>query len=288
MVKEIGNPPAVQGEEALLDQPRTLEQLTTEILYIKAQTCVNYWEMGCRLKEVKAQLPHGEWGKWLAEAVGFSQESARRLISIADAFPNSNPGWNLNYSQVWMLTTASPEIREDILAHPQLVDGQMKTVDEMSKRELEKVIRERKAAEKEAQKAKAELKEERALRAQAQNKSAALSAQLEESQRQTEEAREEGRREEREAQRIPIPAVNAEKALEREIGRISSSLGDSLPVLLECIRFTGSQEMVNDILGLSDDLEETAKELKGAAIAARNNSFLTRRDEEEDFSWLEE
>lgn len=126
------------------------------------------------------------------------------------------------------------------------------------------------------------------LRAQAQNKSAALSAQLEEAQRQAEEAREEGRREEREAQRIPIPAVNAEKALEREIGRISSSLGDSLPVLLECIRFTGSQEMVNDILGLSDDLEETAKELKGAAIAARNNSFLTRRDEEEDFSWLEE
>lgn len=281
MVKEIENPPAVQGEEALLDQPRTLEQLTTEILYIKAQTCVNYWEMGCRLKEVKAQLPHGEWGKWLAEAVDFSQDSAGRLIAIADAFPNSAALRNLNFTQIWMLATSSPEIREDILAHPQLVDGQMKTVDEMTTRQMEKVIRERKAAEKEAQKAKDALKQE-------QNKNAALSAQLEESQRQTEEAREEGRREEREAQRIPIPAVNAEKALEREIGRISSSLVDSLPVLLECIRFTGSQEMVNDILGLSDDLEETAKELKGAAIAARNNSFLTRRDEEEDFSWLDE
>ncbi len=281
MVKEIENPPAVQGEEAPPDQPRTLEQLTTEILYIKAQTCVNYWEMGCRLKEVKAQLPHGEWGKWLAEAVDFSQDSAGRLIAIADAFPNSAPVRNLNFTQIWMLATASPEIREDILAHPQLVDGQMKTVDEMSKRELEKVIREKKTAEKEVQKAKDALKQE-------QNKNAALSAQLEESQRQAEEAREEGRREEREAQRIPIPAVNAEKALEREIGRISSSLDDSLPVLLECIRFTGSQEMVNDILGLSDDLEETAKELKGAAIAARNNSFLTRRDEEEDFSWLDE
>lgn len=281
MVKEIENPPAVQGEEALPDQPRTLEQLTTEILYIKAQTCVNYWEMGCRLKEVKAQLPHGEWGKWLAEAVDFSQDSAGRLIAIADAFPNSAALRNLNFTQIWMLATSSPEIREDILAHPQLVDGQMKTVDEMTTRQMEKVIRERKAAEKEAQKAKDALKQE-------QNKNAALSAQLEESQRQTEEAREEGRREEREAQRIPIPAVNAEKALEREIGRISSSLVDSLPVLLECIRFTGSQEMVNDILGLSDDLEETAKELKGAAIAARNNSFLTRRDEEEDFSWLEE
>ena len=281
MVKEIENPPAVQGEEAPPDQPRTLEQLTTEILYIKAQTCVNYWEMGCRLKEVNAQLPHGEWGKWLAEAVDFSQDSAGRLIAIADAFPNSAPVRNLNFTQIWMLATASPEIREDILAHPQLVDGQMKTVDEMSKRELEKVIREKKTAEKEVQKAKDALKQE-------QNKNAALSAQLEESQRQAEEAREEGRREEREAQRIPIPAVNAEKALEREIGRISSSLDDSLPVLLECIRFTGSQEMVNDILGLSDDLEETAKELKGAAIAARNNSFLTRRDEEEDFSWLDE
>lgn len=281
MVKEIENPPAVQGEEALPDQPRTLEQLTTEILYIKAQTCVNYWEMGCRLKEVKAQLPHGEWGKWLAETVGFSQQSAGRLISIADAFPNSTALSNLPVTKVWLLSTADEAIREDILAHPQLVDGQMKTVDEMTTRQMEKVIREKKAAEKEVQKAKDALRQE-------QNKNAALSAQLEESQRQTEEAREEGRREEREAQRIPIPAVNAEKALEREIGRISSSLGDSLPVLLECIRFTGSQEMVNDILGLSDDLEETAKELKGAAIAARNNSFLTRRDEEEDFSWLDE
>ena len=286
MVKEIENPPAVQGEEA--PQPRTLEQLTTEILYIKAQTCVNYWEMGCRLKEVKAQLPHGEWGKWLEETVGFSQKSAGRLIAIADAFPNWTALSNLPVTKVWLLSTTDEAIREDILAHPQLVDGQMKTVDEMTTRQMEKVIREKKAAEKEAQKAKAELKDERALRAQAQNKSAALSAQLEESQRQAEEAREEGRREEREAQRIPIPAVNAEKALEREIGRISSSLGDSLPVLLECIRFTGSQEMVNDILALSDDLEETAQELKGAAIAARNNSFLTRRDEEEDFSWLDE
>ena len=279
MVKEIETPPAVQGEEA--PQPRTLEQLTTEILYIKAQTCVNYWEMGCRLKEVKAQLPHGEWGKWLAETVGFSQQSAGRLISIADAFPNSTALSNLPVTKVWLLSTTDEAIREDILAHPQLVDGQMKTVDEMTTRQMEKVIRERKAAEKEVQKAKDALKQE-------QNKNAALSAQLEESQRQAEEAREEGRREEREAQRIPIPAVNAEKALEREIGRISSSLVDSLPVLLECIRFTGSQEMVNDILGLSDDLEETARELKGAAIAARNNSFLTRRDEEEDFSWLDE
>lgn len=281
MVKEIENPPAVQGEEAPPDQPRTLEQLTTEILYIKAQTCVNYWEMGCRLKEVKAQLPHGEWGKWLAETVGFSQQSAGRLISIADAFPNSTALSNLPVTKVWLLSTADEAIREDILAHPQLVDGQMKTVDEMTTRQMEKVIREKKTAEKEVQKAKDALRQE-------QNKNAALSAQLEESQRQAEEAREEGRREEREAQRIPIPAVNAEKALEREIGRISSSLVDSLPVLLECIRFTGSQEMVNDILVLSDDLEETAKELKGAAIAARNNSFLTRRDEEEDFSWLDE
>lgn len=59
MVKEIENPPAVQGEEALLDQPRTLEQLTTEILYIKAQTCVNYWEMAAASKRSKPSCPTG-------------------------------------------------------------------------------------------------------------------------------------------------------------------------------------------------------------------------------------
>lgn len=267
MVKEIENPPAVQGEEAPPDQPRTLEQLTTEILYIKAQTCVNYWEMGCRLKEVKAQLPHGEWGKWLAEAVDFSQDSAGRLIAIADAFPNSAPVRNLNFTQIWMLATASPEIREDILAHPQLVDGQMKTVDEMSKRELEKVIRERKAAEKEVQKAKDALKQE-------QNKNAALSAQLEEAKRQ--------------ASAASLPAGEAEKALDREVGGLRAHLQGSAPVLLDCIKSTGTQTMVDTVVALSEDLDQMAKEIKSAAIAARNNSFLTRRDEEEDFSWLEE
>lgn len=270
MVKEIENPPAVQGEEA--PQPRTLEQLTTEILYIKAQTCVNYWEMGCRLKEVKAQLPHGEWGKWLAEAVDFSQDSAGRLIAIADAFPNSAPVRNLNFTQIWMLATASPEIREDILAHPQLVDGQMKTVDEMSKRELEKVIRERKAAEKEAQKAKAELKEERALRAQAQNKSAALSAQLEEAKRQ--------------ASAASLPAGEAEKALDREVGGLRAHLQGSAPVLLDCIKSTGTQTMVDTVVALSEDLDQMAKEIKSAAICSRNNSFL--REPEEDLDWLDD
>ena len=39
---------------------------------------------GKRLIEVKAALPHGEFGKWLAAEFGMSERSARNYMSAAE------------------------------------------------------------------------------------------------------------------------------------------------------------------------------------------------------------
>jgi len=58
---------------------RTLQGIAAEINRIKQQTCkimlTNAIEVGKRLKEAKALLSHGEWGKWLVESELFPAHS---------------------------------------------------------------------------------------------------------------------------------------------------------------------------------------------------------------------
>jgi len=67
---------------------RTPLVIAAEINRIKQQTCkimlTNAIEVGKRLKEAKALLPHGEWGKWLVESVSYSQRTANRLMIPED------------------------------------------------------------------------------------------------------------------------------------------------------------------------------------------------------------
>ena len=65
-------------------------------------------EIGRRLTEAKAQLKHGEWGKWLEESVDFSQSRANKLMRIFKEYgagqltsSNSDSNPNLNYSQAF-------------------------------------------------------------------------------------------------------------------------------------------------------------------------------------------
>jgi hypothetical protein len=43
-------------------------------------------EIGRRLVEAKSLLPHGEWGSWLRERVGFSQSSANNYMKIFEEY----------------------------------------------------------------------------------------------------------------------------------------------------------------------------------------------------------
>ena len=80
-------------------------------------------EIGRRLEEAKEALPHGAWGDWLKNEVGFSQSSANNYmrlfeeygsaqISIFGATVNSQSIANLPYSKALQLLAVPKEERE--------------------------------------------------------------------------------------------------------------------------------------------------------------------------------
>ncbi len=69
---------------------RTPAQIASEINNIKHKTdkmiLQNCVQIGCCLTEAKAVLAHGEWGKWLKEAVSYSERTANYLMQIYREF----------------------------------------------------------------------------------------------------------------------------------------------------------------------------------------------------------
>lgn len=126
--------------------PRTIDTITAEINFYKQQTAQNIIEIGRRLIEAKQKLPHGEWTVWLRDSVEFSQRTASNLMNIAMQYSNSQPVANLSYTKLVALLQVPDAEREDFLAKKHVVNGEEKTVDEMSKREFEAVVKERNKA----------------------------------------------------------------------------------------------------------------------------------------------
>lgn len=110
-------------------------------------------EIGKRLCEAKAVVPHGEWGNWLEEKVQFSQSTAQNYMKMYERFGSeqvslfsdqkSEAIMNLPYTKALKLLAVPEEEMDDFLEE--------NDVDGMSTRELEKAIRERDEAKKEAQ-----------------------------------------------------------------------------------------------------------------------------------------
>lgn len=128
-------------------QIRPLETIESEINFYKQQTAIGIIEIGKRLIEAKEQLPHGEWGKWLEEKVEFAQSTANKFMKCASEFSNSESVRNLGSKKLFSLLSIPQDEREEFISQPHEVNGQTKTVDEMTTRELQKVIKEKKELE---------------------------------------------------------------------------------------------------------------------------------------------
>lgn len=118
---------------------RPLEVIETEINFYKNQTATGIIEIGKRLIEAKAQLPHGEWGEWLKKRVDFSQDTARNFMRVAESFPNSETIRNLSISKVYALLEVPQEERQGFIA--------ANPIDEMTTRQLQEVIKAKKQAD---------------------------------------------------------------------------------------------------------------------------------------------
>lgn len=135
---------------------RTPGQIALEINTIKEQTrkllIYNSIEIGRRLVEAKEIVDHGEWGKWLENEVSYSKSTANNLMKIFKEYGadqinligdnlKSQAFGDLSYSQAVVLLGIAPEEREQFIEE--------NNINEMSTRELKKVIDEKKKLEKE-------------------------------------------------------------------------------------------------------------------------------------------
>lgn len=148
-------------EMAVAGEVRSITAITDEIIFYKNVGGQAVIEIGKRLIEAKAQLKHGEWLPWLSEKVEFSETSAQRFMQLAREYGNTSLVGDLGTSKALVLLALPASERENFASEKHVVNGEEKSVAEMSKRELEEAIRQRKLAELERDKARRELDEQR-------------------------------------------------------------------------------------------------------------------------------
>jgi chromosome segregation ATPase len=131
--------------------------ITAEINSYKQIAGNAIFEIGRRLKHVRESIfrEHGhysgKWAEWLRE-VDFDVTTAKRFIKVFDEFGNSSDTWHhLSMRVLYEIATLPPEAREQ--AHTIPSTGEVKTVDEMTVRELREVKKALKEAQERAQKA---------------------------------------------------------------------------------------------------------------------------------------
>lgn len=110
-----------------------LLQIENNILRLKQQTVQNIIQIGNELLKAKERLPHGEWGVWLENKVGFSQRTANQFMRVAKEF-GSNPQMiiNLDATKIYLLMELPIEQRDEFIKRHNLQS--------MSTREVKKAI----------------------------------------------------------------------------------------------------------------------------------------------------
>lgn len=161
-------------------EERDIEVITEEINFYKRQAGSAILEIGKRLAEAKAQLSHGEWLPWLEEKVAFSERSAQQYMRLWKEYGKSALSADLSISKALVLLALPESEREDFTTGTHSVNGEEKTVADMTVKELEKAIAERNAAREEAEKAAADIQEAKNTALAAQEELARVRKELEE------------------------------------------------------------------------------------------------------------
>lgn len=122
---------------------RSIEIITEEILFYKRQAGSAIIEIGRRLNEAKEQLEHGEWLPWLQEKVDFSERSAQNFMRLAREYEKSAEIADLGASKALALLALPVSERTEFVAEKHEVNGEEKSVAEMTAAELKQAIAER-------------------------------------------------------------------------------------------------------------------------------------------------
>lgn len=125
-----------------MNELQNVDKLTAEILILKQQTATNIIEIGKRLTAVKSSMQHGDWCNYLKEKVDFTERTAQNFMRVAKEFSNTKAIADLGITKVYALLDLPANEREDFVKE--------NNVSEMSTRQLQQAIKEKKEAEKKA------------------------------------------------------------------------------------------------------------------------------------------
>lgn len=143
---------------------RDIDIITEEINFYKQQAGMAILEIGKRLAEAKSQLSHGEWLPWLEEKVEFSERSAQQYMRLWKEYGKSATVADLGVRKALVLLALPESEREEFAAENHAAD--------MTAKELEEAVRQRKIAELKADSAQRELDKQRETAAQAEEDAA--------------------------------------------------------------------------------------------------------------------
>jgi len=141
------------------EMTRPIEVITQEIKFYKVQAGSAIIEIGKRLCEAKQCLPHGVWGEWLQNEVEFSERTAQNFMKIAREIQNPQLVADMGNSttKALLLLSVPAEDREAFVAEEHIIDGEAKTVAEMSTREMEDLTKQLAAERAEKEKLQSQL-----------------------------------------------------------------------------------------------------------------------------------
>lgn len=138
---------------------RPIAVITQEINFYKLQAGNAIIEIGKRLHEAKATLPYGAWGEWLQNEVEFSERTAQNFMRIAREYRNPQLIADMGNSatKALLLLSLPPEEREGFVGTAHEIDGEEKTVADMTTKEMEQLLKELEAERAEKEKLQSQL-----------------------------------------------------------------------------------------------------------------------------------
>ena len=254
---------------------RDIEAITNDILEAKRRGGEAILTIGRCLTEAKQSLPHGEWLPWLNERVEFSESTAQRFMKLAREWSNPSALTDLGAAKALTLLALPAEEREVFMTEHHNVGGEEKTVIDMTSRELEKAIRERKEAQEAAARAEAEAKTAEEARAKMEEDMKLLNARLSGAQEDREQAAQAAARLEAELEElkarpveVAVETVVDQEAIEKARAEAVAEMRDKLNKAREAkeaaeARQKNAEEALEQI---RLQLEEQARAEKKAAL----------------------
>ena len=257
----------ISNSLANLEKPRDIETITQEILEAKRRGGEAILTIGRCLTEAKQSLPHGEWLPWLNERVELSERTAQKFMKLAREWSNPNTLADLGASKALMLLALPESERERFAEDHNVID--------MSARQLEQAIRERKEAQEAAARAEAEAKTAEEARAKMEEDMKLLNARLSGAQEDREQAAQAAARLEAELEElkarpveVAVETVVDQEAIEKARAEAVAEMRDKLNKAREAkeaaeARQKNAEEALEQI---RLQLEEQARAEKKAAL----------------------